>query len=211
MAVVGRVEGVYITYVTERDTSALPKGAGGRVESYVAHRPHMGVKITKLESYYTYVKERDTARLPDGSGGKMEVYVTYMKKPPEPPPPPPPPLIINPPIVYVTYRMHDGVDLNAPEVFTTYRPHDGVDLNELSVYYTYRNDADWGEGGRLPLGCGGKIEVYITQALSSLVSYLNDYGMERIQGIVLGSDHYPLKKIQSFNDIFFSNNTTGDV
>lgn len=207
MAVVGSVEGVYITYVTERDTSALPEGAGGRVESYVTYRPHMGVEITKVESYYTYVKERDTARLPEGCGGKMEVYVTYMEKPPEPPSPP---LTINPPSVYVTYRMHNGVDLKAPEVFTTYRPHDGVDLNELSVYYTYRNDAEWGEGGRLPLGCGGKIEVYITQALSSLVGYLNDYGMERIQGIVLGSDYYPLKKIQSFNNIFFANNTTGD-
>lgn len=208
MSVVGKVDGVYITYVTERDTSALPEGAGGHVVTYVAHRLHMGVEVTKVESYYTYVKERDTASLPEGSGGKMEVYVTYMEKPPEPPSPP---LTINPPIVYVTYRMHDGVDLKTPEVFTSYRPHDGVNLNELSVYYTYRNDADWGEGGRLPLGCGGKIEVYLTEVLSSLVGYINDFGMERIQGIVLGSDYYPLKKIQSFNDIFFSNNTTGDV
>lgn len=207
MAVVGKVDGVYITYVTERDTNALPEGAGGRVETYVAQRPHMGVEVTKVESYYTYVKERDTASLPEGSGGRMEVYVAYAEKPPEPPHK----VIINPPIVYVTYRMHDGVDLKAPEVFTTYRPHDGVDLNKLSVYYTYRNDEEWGEGGRLPLGCGGKFEVYITEALSSLVGYLNDFDMKRIRGIVLGNDYYPLKKIQSFNNLFFANNTTGDV
>lgn len=202
MSVVGKVDGVYVTYVTERDTSALPEGAGGRVETYVAQRPKSEV-VAKLESYYTYVKERDTASLPKGSGGRMEVYVTYAEQPP------PPPLIINP-SVYVTYRMHYGVDLKTPEVFTTYRPHDGVDLNKLSVYYTYRNDAEWGEGGWLPLGCGGKVEAYITEALSSLVGYLNDFGMERIQGIVLGNDYYPLKKIQSFNNLFFANNTTGD-
>lgn len=204
MAVVGKVDGVYITYVTERDTNALPEGAGGRVETYVAHRPHMGVEVTKVESYCTYVKEHDTPSIPKGSVGRIEVYVTYAEAPP------PPTMVINPPNVYVTYRMHDGVDLKEPEVFTTYRPHDGVDLNKLSVYYTYRNDAEWGEGGRLPLGCGGKVEVYITQALASLVSYLNDYDMKRIQGIVLGSDYYPLKRIQSFNNIFFANNTTGD-
>ena len=204
MSVVGKVDGVYITYVTERDTNALPEGAGGRVETYVVQRPMIGV-VVKLESYYTYVKERDTASLPKGSGGSIEVYVAYGEGPP------PPPLIIKPPSVYVTYRMHDGVDLKAPDVFTTYRPHDGVDLNKLSVYCTYRNDAEWGEGGRLPLGCGGKVEAYITEALSSLVGYLNDFGMKRIQGIVLGSDYYPLKKIQSFNNLFFTNNTTGDV
>lgn len=204
MSVVGKVDGVYVTYVTERDTPALPGGAKGRVETYVTQRPKIEV-VAKVESYYTYVKERDTASLPKGSGGRIEVYVAYGEGPP------PPPLIINPPSVYVTYRMHDGVDLKTPDVYTTYRPHDGVDLNKLSVYCTYRNDEEWGEGGKIPLGCGGKIEAYITQALSSLVGYLNDYGMKRIQGIVLGSDYYPLKKIQSFNDIFFSNNTTGDV
>ena len=207
MSVVGKVDGVYVTYVTERDTSALPEGAGGRVETYVAQKPKSEV-VVKVESYYTYVRERDTASLPEGSGGRMEVYVAYAEKPPTPPPPP---LTINPSIVYVTYRMHDGVDLKAPEVFATHRPHDGVDINKLSVYYAYRNDSDWGEGGRLPLGCGGRIEVYITEALSSLVGYLNDFGMERIQGIVLGSDYYPLKKIQAFNNLFFANNTTGDV
>lgn len=203
MSVVGKVDGVYVTYVTERDTSALPEGAGGRVETYVTQRPKSEV-VAKLESYFTYVKERDTASLPKGSGGRIEVYVTYLEAPP------PPPLTIKP-SVYVTYRMHKGVDLKTPEVFTTYRPHDGVDLNKLSVYYTYRNDIEWGEAGHLPLGCGGKFEAYITEALSSLVGYLNDFGMERIQGIVLGSDYYPLKKIQSFNSIFFENNTTGDV
>lgn len=203
MAVVGKIDGVYLTCVTERDTNALPEGAGGRVETYVVQRPHMGVEVTKVESYCTYVKKHDTPSIPKGSVGRIEVYVTYAEEPP-------PPLIIKPPSVYVTYRMH-VIDLKAPEVFTTYRPHDGVDLNKLSVYYTYRNDAEWGYGGRLPLGCGGKVEVYITEALSSLVSYLNDFGMERIQGIVLGSDYYPLKKIQSFNNLFFANNTTGDV
>ena len=207
MAVVGKVDGVYITYVTDRDTNALPEGAGGRVVTYVAHRPHRGAEITKIESYYTYVKERDTASLPEGIGGRIEVYATYLEAPP---PPPTPPLIIKP-SVYVTYRMHKGVDLKTPEVLTTYRPHDGVYLNKLSVYYTYRNDAKWEEGGRPPLGCSGKVVVYITQALASMVGYLNDYGMEMIQGIVLGSDYYPLKKIQSFNNIFFDNNTTGDV
>ena len=203
MSVVGKVDGVYVTYVTERDTSASPKGAVGRVETYVTQRPKSEV-VAKVESYFTYVKERDPASLPKGSGGRIEVYVAYGEGPP------PPPLIINPPSVYVTYRMHDGVDLKAPDVFTTYRPHDGVDLRKLSVYCTYRNDEEWGEGGRLPLGCGGKFEAYITEALSSLVGYLNDFGMKRIQGIVLGSDYYPLKKIQSFNNIFFANNTTGD-
>ena len=202
MSVVGKVDGVYVTYVTERDTSASPKGAVGHVETYVTQRPKSEV-VAKVESYFTYVKERDPASLPKGSVGKIEVYVTYLEEPP------PPPLIIKP-SVYVTYRMHKGVDLKTPEVFTTYRPHDGVDINKLSVYYAYRNDSDWGEGGRLPLGCGGRIEVYITQKLTSLVGYLNDYGMKRIQGIVLGSDYYPLKKIQSFNNLFFANNTTGD-
>lgn len=49
--------------------NTLPEGAGGRVVTYVAHRPHMGVEVTKVDSYYTYVKERDTSSLPKGSGG----------------------------------------------------------------------------------------------------------------------------------------------
>lgn len=169
--------------------NTLPEGAGGTTHAYATYNEHKGLDIRKLEVYFTY-KQDDKINIWEGSDAV--------------------PTIDGIAEAFVTYRPHDGLDIKKIEPYTLYRPHDGLDIRKLDLYFLYKQE-DKVDTFQIPYGIGGTIHAYILQKLNTLVGYLNMYDMGKVQAIVLGNDRYPLKGIQSFNDIpFFNNNTTDE-
>ncbi|WP_308546219.1 hypothetical protein [uncultured Selenomonas sp.] len=188
MALVGKTDG-YAVYVKQGVAldNTLPEGAGGITHAYATYNEHKGLDIRKLEVYFTY-KQDDKINLWEGSDVAIDGTTE----------------------AFVTYRPHDGLDIRKIEPYTLYRPHDGLDIRKLDLYFLYKQEDKVGTF-QIPYGIGGTIHAYILQKLNTLVGYLNMYDMGKVQAIVLDSDRYPLKDIQSFNDIpFFNNNTTDE-
>lgn len=165
---------------------SLPVGAGGIANAYATYNEHDGFDVRNLDVYFTY-KQDDKVNLWEGTDATISGIAG----------------------ADVTYRPHDGLDIRKVEGTVNYRPHDGLDIRKLDLYFLYKQE-DKVDSFKIPFGIGGYTSVYILERLHSLVGFLNDYGIEKIAGIVLGSDYYPLKNIQSFNDIPFFNNTTED-
>ena len=166
---------------------SLPEGIGGFTYAYATYNEHKGFDIRKLEVYFTY-KQDDKINLWEGTDASISGITEAL----------------------VNYRPHVGLDIRKLEPYTFYRPHDGLDIRKLDLYFLYKQE-DKVDTFQIPYGIGGIIHAYIIQKLNTLVGYLNMYDTEKVQAIILGSDRYPLKDIQSFNDIpFFNNNTTDE-
>lgn len=188
MALVGKTDG-YVVHKTGEVDNTLPEGIGGITHAYTTYKEHKGLDIRKLEVYFTY-KQDDKVNLWEGSDA-----IPTIKGIAE---------------AFVTYRPHDGLDIQKIEPYTLYRPHDGLDIRKLDLYFLYKQE-DKVDTFQIPYGIGGILHAYILQKLNTLVGYLNMYDMGKVQAIVLGNDRYPLKGVQSFNDIpFFNNNTTDE-
>ena len=187
MALVCKTDG-YAVYVKQGVAldNTLPEGAGGITRAYAIYNEHKGLDIRKLEVYFTY-KQDDKINLWEGTDASISGITEAL----------------------VNYRPHDGLDIRKIEPHLFYRPHDGLDIRKLDLYFLYKQE-DKVDTFKIPYGIGGTIHAYILQKLNTLVGYLNMYDTEKVQAIVLGSDRYPLKGIQSFNDIPFFNNNTSD-
>ena len=166
---------------------SLPEGAGGITHAYATYNEHKGFDIRKLEVYFTY-KQDDKINLWGGTDASIKGNVK----------------------VFATYCPHDALHTSSPQISINHRPHDGVTLKKLNIFIGYKQE-DKVDSFKVPLGIGGYIQAYILQRLASPVAYLNNLDAQKIQGIAIGSDYFPLKAIASINAINTANNTTTDT
>ena len=173
---------IYIDY-------SLPEGAGGTTHPYVTYNEHEGLDIRKLEVYFTY-KQDDKINIWEGSDAI--------------------PTINGSTEAFITYRPHEGLDIQKIETYNLYRPHDGLDIRKLDLYFLYKQE-DKVDTFQIPYGIGGKIYPFILLRVFALAGYLNDLNVDKVAGIAIENNYIPLKKIQSFYEIPFSNNNTTDT
>lgn len=169
--------------------NSLPEGAGGLVHPFISYKEHGNFQVRKLTTFFTY-KQDDKINIWEGSDSVPTINgITE---------------------AFITYRPHDGLDIQKIETYNLYRPHDGLDIRKLDLYFLYKQE-DKVDTFQIPYGIGGKIHPFILLRVFALAGYLNDLSVDKVAGIAIENNYIPLKKIQSFYEIPFSNNNTTDT
>lgn len=184
MALKGTVESFYTYKQDDKVDFSLPQGMGGKVSVCATYKPSEGVKLSTPQPFIVY-KEAD-----------REAPVDYFIKG----------------IVQganVTYRPHQPLVMRETEALVNFRPHKDLQLRRVTPFCTERKE-DGVDSYRIPYGIGGKVLPFITLKIHKLVGYVNDIDIVSVSHIALENDAYPIKAVQSINDIPVDNNNTAD-
>lgn len=166
--------------------NTLPQGMGGRVNVFASQSLHAGLDIRKIQFFYTY-KQDDKVNLWEGSDNDIKGVVS----------------------AEVTYRPHNGLDVHKQTPMVTYRMNEGIDVRKATPFIMQRWEDKVGTF-TIPYGIGGMVRPFITMRLNTLAGYVNNTNATDVNHIALESTTFPLKAIQSINDIPLDNNNTAD-
>lgn len=161
----------------------LPEGMGGEVTKvYITYEKTEGVHITPPSFFIVYNEADREAPIDSFIKGKVQD-------------------------AHVTYISHQPLAIRHIEVNANFRPHNGIKLRDVCSFYTERTEDGVGSY-KIPYGIGGRVVPFIVLKLNKLAGYINDNTLESMACIALENESFPLRTLQSINDIAIDNNNT---